>query len=460
MRRVFVVSNHKKPLMPCHPARARELLSSGQAALYRAQPFTIILKARETGDTQNVELKIDPGSKTSGIALVAHTQSKPKVIFAAHLEHRGQAIKDSIESRRALRRSRRARKTRYRQPRFNNRIRPKGWLPPSLQSRVDNVACLARKLSDRTPITSIEIEIVRFDTQKLQNPEISGTEYQQGTLAGYEAREYLLEKWLRKCAYCDAKNVPLEREHIVPKSKGGSDRISNSTLACRKCNQSKGNLDIKEFVGDPKRLKYILGQAKAPLKDAAAVNATRFATGEILKELGFPVNFWTGGRTKFNRCRQAFPKEHWIDAACVGITGSSIQIPQKIRPLEIKAQGRGTRQKCRVNRYGFPRTRAKSEKRSKGFQTGDLIIAKVSLGKKKGRYRGRVAVRKTGNFNIKTKTATIQGISHKYCKLIQRDDGYCYNEGSEVSMLSHRFSPKGSPIPPPPEGGGFLGDFR
>ena len=460
MRRVFVLSKHKKPLMPCQPARARELLNSGQAAVYRVQPFTIILKVKELGDTQNIELKIDPGSKKSGIALVTHTQGKPKVIFAAHLEHRGQAVKDSLESRRAIRRSRRARKTRYRQARFNNRTRPKGWLAPSLRSRVDNVFCLAKKLSHLAPINSIEVEVVRFDTQKMQNPEISGTEYQQGTLAGYEAREYLLEKWQRKCAYCDAKNIPLEREHIIAKSKGGSDRISNSTLACRKCNQAKGNRDIKEFVSDPKRLKYILGQAKAPLKDAAAVNATRFATGQALKELEFCVGFWTGGRTKFNRCQQSFPKEHWIDAACVGITGSSIQIPKHMRPLEIKAQGRGTRQKCRVNRYGFPRTGAKSEKRSKGFQTGDLVKAKVTQGKKKGNYRGRLAVRKTGNFNIKTKTSTVQGISYKYCKLIQRDDGYCYNEGSEVSMLPHRFLPKGSPIPPLPEGRGFLGDFR
>jgi hypothetical protein len=87
-----------------------------------------------------------------------------------------------------------------------------------------------------TPISSISVEAVRFDMQQMENPEISGIEYQQGTLAGYECREYLLEKWGRKCAYCDAENVPLQIEHIQPKGRRGSDRISNLTLACRPCN--------------------------------------------------------------------------------------------------------------------------------------------------------------------------------------------------------------------------------
>lgn len=123
-------------------------------------------------------------------------------------------------------------------------------------------------------------------------------------------------------------------------------------------------------------LKYLIEKI-SPLKDAAAVNATRFAIGKSLKDLGLPVGFWTGGRTKFNRCQQAHPKDHWIDAACVGISGSSIRIDPNIQPLEVKAQEHGSRQKCRVNRFGFPQTSAKREKRSKGFQTGDLVKTHV-----------------------------------------------------------------------------------
>jgi hypothetical protein len=139
MQRVFVLSSNKKPLMPCHPARARKLLSSGRAAVYRRYPFTIILKDRKDGNTQAVELKYDPGSKTTGIALVAKFKRKLQSIWAAHLNHRGDAIRLALEKRRAIRRSRRNRKTRYRPARYDNRRKPEGWLPPSLRSRVKNV---------------------------------------------------------------------------------------------------------------------------------------------------------------------------------------------------------------------------------------------------------------------------------------------------------------------------------
>jgi len=293
-------------------------------------------------------------------------------------------------------------------------------------SRVDNVTNWSKKLKSLAPISSIAVETVRFDMQKMQNPEISGVEYQQGELLGYEIREYLLEKWQRKCAYCEAKDIPLEIEHIVPKSKGGTNRVSNLTLACNKCNVKKSNKAVEAFVKDKTKLAKILAKAKVSLKDAAAVNATRYATGNELKKFGLAVSFWSGGRTKRNRCTQDYPKDHWIDAACVGKTGSMVYIPKKLKPLLVKAESRGTRQMCRVDKFGFPRTKAKSQKRVKGFQTGDLVKAIVPKGKKQGNYVGRVAVRTTGNFNIKANRKTIQGISFKYCQLIQRSDGYSY----------------------------------
>jgi len=178
-------------------------------------------------------------------------------------------------------------------------------------SRVDNVTNWSKKLKSLAPISSIAVETVRFDMQKMQNPEISGVEYQQGELLGYEIREYLLEKWQRKCAYCEAKDIPLEIEHIVPKSKGGTNRVSNLTLACNKCNVKKSNKPVEAFVKDKTKLAKILAKAKASLKDAAAVNATRYATGNELKKLGLAVSFWSGGRTKRNRCIQDYPKDHW-----------------------------------------------------------------------------------------------------------------------------------------------------
>ncbi|MBF8264092.1 MAG: endonuclease [Parachlamydiales bacterium] len=422
---VFVLDKNKKPLMPCHPARARDLLAKGKAAVFRRAPFTIILIKRANGICQDLILKFDPGSKTTGVALVANFECSDCVIWAAHLKHRGAAIKKTLDQRRALRRGRRSRHTRYRASRFENRTRPSGWLPPSIQSRVDQVARLGLRLSLIAPVTSVAVETVRFDMQKLKNPEISGAAYQQGTLFGYEVREYLLEKWGRKCAYCEKTDIRLEIDHIVPKSSGGTNAVGNLTICCRNCNEKKGNKALQDFLKQPVKVAQILSSSKRTLKDAAAVNASRLAIGEALSVLGKPISYWSGGQTKHNRQKQGFPKEHWLDAACVG-DFVSLTIPQEISVLEMTAKGRGSRQKCLVDRFGFPRSAPKAQKRVFGFQTGDLVSATVPSGKKQGHYRGCVAVRATGNFNIQTPCGVIQGIHAKHCVLTQRMDGYSY----------------------------------
>ncbi len=423
--RVFVLDKNKKPLDSCHPARARKLLSSGQAKVFRRYPFTIIMPELEVENcvTHSHRLKIDPGAKTTGIAILQGS----RVVWAAELTHRGFQIRDSLTKRRQLRRSKRSRKTRYRKPRFFNRTRPEGWLAPSLQSRVENILTWVRKLIRYCPITEISTELVRFDTSLMQNPEISGVEYQQGELAGYEVREYVLEKWGRTCAYCTAKDTPLEVEHIHPKSKGGSNRLSNLTLACRPCNQKKGNQDIKQFLAKkPDLLTRILSRAKKPLADAAAVNSTRWKLYESLKAMGLPVETGSGGLTKYNRCRQNLPKTHWLDAANVGKSTSEQLIVEVAKPLLITAKGHGTRQQCRTNKYGFPIRYCSRQKVHFGFRTGDIVKAIVTKGKKIGTYVGRVATRASGSFNISTKNGLIQGISYKYCQLIHGKDGYQY----------------------------------
>src|SRR5690606_36467073 len=133
-------------------------------------------------------------------------------------------VRKWMTQRANYRRRRRSANLRYRAPRFDNRRRKEGWLPPALNSRVDNVVTWFRRYSRLVPLEGVAVETVRFDTQALENPEISGVEYQQGTLFGYELREYLLEKFGRTCVYCDARDVPLQIEHVVPRSRGGSNR--------------------------------------------------------------------------------------------------------------------------------------------------------------------------------------------------------------------------------------------
>ena len=273
---VFVLDKHKKPLMPCTEKRARLLLRRGRAVVHRIAPFTIRLKDRvaEESALQPLRLKVKPGAKETGMAVLREeTTGESEAVMLLELRHKP-GIKQSLDSRRAMRRSRRNRKTRYRRPRFDNRnpakcaacgrnarhgsryCRPcerarnfvdNGYrekrLPASLEARANQIMNTVKRLTRLLPIASISYENAKFDTQLLQNPEIAGVEYQQGELFGYEVREYLLEKWGRQCAYCGKNGVPLEIEHIVPKSRDGTDRVSNLTLACKDCNQGEGDPD-------------------------------------------------------------------------------------------------------------------------------------------------------------------------------------------------------------------------
>ncbi len=445
---VFVLDKHKKPLMPCTEKRARLLLKRGRAVVHRMAPFTIRLKDRvvEESKLQPLKLKIKPGSKTTGIAVINKENTGcGKAVLLAEVNHK-LGIKQSLETRRSLRRSRRNRKTRYRKPRFDNRRRPEGWLPPSLHARVELTGNAVNKILKLAPITAISIALFKFDTQKLQNPEISGIEYQQGELFGYEVREYLLEKWGRKCAYCGKEGVPLEVDHVVPRNPKcgpkGTDRVSNLTLACHACNEAKGNLQPEDWLEKLKQSKRqidavraanlpkVLAQLKEPLRDAALMNTTRWALYDRLKGTGLPVECGTGARTKYNRLKMGLPKTHYFDACCVGeSTPDEIIIGQEYAQV-WSAKGRGTRKMCNTDRYGFPVSHRSSRKFHFGFQTGDLVVAEIPKGKYAGRWTGRVAVRSSGYFDIKDGSGRriCQGISWKYMRMVQRNDGWQYEK--------------------------------
>jgi 5-methylcytosine-specific restriction endonuclease McrA len=435
MSNVFVVDTNKQPLNPVHPGRARILLSQGRAAVLKRYPFTLILKcAVEEPQLEPLRIKIDPGSKTTGLALV--NGATGQIVFAAELMHRGDAIKKSLDRRRAVRKSRRHRKMRYRKPRFaNRRNKKKGWLPPSMESRISNIVTWVKRLLRLCPITALSQELVKFDLQQMENPELAGTEYQQGTLFGYEVRAYMLEKWGRKCAYCGAEHVPLQIEHICPRAVREDNRVCNLTLACEPCNQKKGTQDIRGFLAhQPDLLTKILAQAKAPLKDAAAVNATRWALYNRLKVVELPIECGSGGLTQYNRTMRGLPKTHWVDAANVGKSTPDTLQGKGVVPLLITATGHGCRQMCLMDKRGFPRTKPKQAKLVQGFQTGDIVKAIVTKGTKIGTYVGRVAVRATGSFNITTQAGTVEGISHRSCHAVHYADGYSYQFGRRTAF--------------------------
>ena len=274
-------------------------------------------------------------------------------------------IKKLLEKRRASRRLKRN-KLWYREPRFNNRTKAKGWLAPSIKHKLESHLRLIEKIKKMLPITEIVVEVANFDTQKIQNPEISGIEYQHGTLQGYNVRNYLLEKWNRTCAYCGKKNVPLEIEHIVPISRDGSNRVSNLTISCHECNQKKGNMTAEEF-GFPNLQK----QAQKSLTATAFMNIVRWKIVNHFKCL------WTYGYiTKYHRTRLGLEKTHDNDAFV--IAGSEKQERCK---AQILTQTRRNNRSLQKNRKGFkPSIRRQRYK----FQPNDLVKSNGVLYKVKG----------------------------------------------------------------------------
>ena len=235
--------------------------------------------------------------------------------------------------------------------------------------------------------------------------------------------------------YCGKQDTPLQMEHLIPKSRGGTDRISNLTLSCEFCNQKKGTQTAEEF-GFPE----IQAQAKIPLKDAAMMNATRWKLAdslkgtlkETLKETALPLlplELGSGGLTKFNRTQRGLPKlpkTHGFDAVCVG-KSTPERISIQTDYLNIwKCLGRGSRQMCQIDKFGFPKAHRGNKKFYFGFQTGDLVVAKIPKGKYQGTWKGMVSIRKSGYFDVRDNTGkrTCQGVSHKYLTVIQRNSGW------------------------------------
>ena len=437
--KVLVLDTNRKPLMPCYPARAKKLLNGGRASVFRRFPFTIILHDRtvEESELQDMEIKIDQGSKTTGVALIVHGQDGATVAFAAHVEHRTN-IKYNLDSRRAIRRSRRNRKTRYRQARFLNRTKPKGWLPPSLVSKAENILNWVIRFTKLTPLTKFALETAKFDMQKLEDPEVVGTQYQQGRMFGYaDKKAYLLEREQRCCIYCGihASKAKMEIEHVVPRSRGGTDSLNNLVLSCHECNQAKGSQDVQTYLkGKPNVLRRVKSHLGINYRDAAHTNSIRLYVmnklGVIATTIGATLNVGFGYTTKQNSLSLGLPKDHWIDAAVCTKDGDAVKVDPSLKPLTIKAVGRGSRQFCRMDKYGFPRTSPKPRSKNFfGFKTGDMVKVVIPLGSKTkvptGTYTGRVAVRSSGFFDVKTRDSKIN-VSHKHCQSIHLMDGYSY----------------------------------
>ncbi len=318
--------------MPTTQRKGKKLLTERKAKVAKRCPFTIQLNYATGEATQPIKLGVDMGYTTIGFS--AKTEQLELISGTLILR---KDVSKKIGTRRSYRRVRRSRLW-YREPRFLNRKKEEGWLAPSTQHRLASHHSLVKKLKSLLPISFKKVEVANFDAHKMQHPEINGIEYQQGELQGYEVKEYLLDKWGRKCAYCGKTDVILEVEHIVPTSRGGTDRVSNLTISCRACNLKKGDQTAEEF-GYP----TIQQQAKKSLKAAACLNTLRW---RIVDQLGAEHTY--GYVTKYQRNKLGLEKSHVNDAFV--IAGGTNQ--ERCRPYQVIQVGRNNR--ClQLNRKGF-----------------------------------------------------------------------------------------------------------
>ena len=300
---VYVQSVDGAPLMPCTEAKARHLLKQHRARRVRNTPFTIRLKSVVDGHVQPVSLGVDPGYRHIGLSAT----TDDRVLFEAIAECRTD-IPKLMEKRRSLRRSRRNRKTRYREPRFNNRVHSKhhGWLAPSVEQRIGYHIHLIDFVCHILPISNITVEEAKFDTHKIENPDIEGVGYQRGPQYGFEnVKEYVRCRDGYKCRKCGSK-IHLEVHHIIQRKDGGTNHRDNLVTLCHDCHAA---LHRGEFT---------LQKPKGGYKEPAFMNKMRNKLVERLKaRYGDMVQTTFGYLTRIERTAAGLPKDHNIDARVI-----------------------------------------------------------------------------------------------------------------------------------------------
>ena len=322
---VYVISKNGQPLMPTeNHAKVRVLLKSKKAKVIKTCPFTIQLAYDSTHYTQEITLGVDSGSKHIGLSAT----TKSKVLFESDVELRNDIV-NLLSTRRQNRRARRNRKTRYRKIRFDNRRRKEGSLAPSIQNKVDSHLTVIRKVHEILPVTKIIVEVASFDIQKIKNPTISGTEYQQGEQSDFwNVREYVLFRDGHTCQCCKGKSKDkILNVHHIESRKTGGNAPDNLITLCETCHTGYH----KGIVKLPKTIHKGMS-----FKDAAFMGVMRWAFYNKLKEIYPNVSLTYGYITKNIRIRNCLPKEHYIDARCISgnpkaISDGTVYYQKKVR---------------------------------------------------------------------------------------------------------------------------------
>ncbi len=413
---VYVLSKDGQPLMPTSRCgKVRRLLKSGKAKVVKRCPFVIQLLYESTNHTQPVALGVDAGSKTIGVSAT----TKDKVLFEANVILRNDIV-DLMSSRRELRNSRRNRKTRYRKCRFKNRVhsKQKGWFAPSIENKINTHLTVIDKVTKILPISNIVIEVASFDVQKIKNPDISGTEYQQGEQSGFwNVREYVLWRDGHKCQCCKGKSKDtILNVHHIESRKTGGDAPNNLITLCETCHKGyhKGIVKLPETI--KRGMKF---------NDATFMGIMRWTTYNRLRKIYPNVKLTYGYITKNSRIENGLPKDHYIDARCISGNPKAISDGPMYYLKKVRCHNRQIH-KCTIGKGGY-RKLNQAPKYVKGFQLFDKVL-----------YQNKecfvFARRSSGSFDIRLFDGTKinAGVSYKKLKLLETRKSYLIERRTAV----------------------------
>ncbi len=396
---VYVLNKYGKPLMPCSPAKARHLLRDGKAKVIRTEPFTIQLLYGSSGYKQPITLGVDAGSKYIGLSAT----TDKKELYAANVELRDDIV-ENLSTRRQNRRSRRNRKTRYRQPKFLNRVhsKNKGWLAPSIENKIQAHLKVIKNIYMILPVSRIVVETASFDIQKIKNPDISGEEYQRGNQLGFwNVREYVIFRDNHECQCCHGKSKDnILNVHHIESRKIGGNAPSNLITLCETCHKKyhRGELNL------------IIKREKS-FRDAAFMNIMRWTFYNRLRERYPSVGMTYGYITKNIRIRNNLPKEHYIDAYC--ITGN-----MDTKPLDYYYFYKQVRKTNRqIHKTNILKEGKKKLNQAEKYINGFQLFDKVKYNGKSYYIFGR---RKSGYFDIRNLFGDKVNNGSVSCKKLQK----------------------------------------
>ena len=413
---VYVLNRDGQPLMPTgRCGKVRRLLRDKKAKAVKRCPFTIQLLYEAETNTQPITLGVDAGSKHIGVSAA----TEDKVLYEADVELRDDIVK-LLSARREQRSARRNRKTRYRKPRFNNRKRTDGWLAPSVQQKVDCHLQVIANMHKLLPITKVVIEAASFDIQKIKNPEISGTDYQQGDQLGFwNVREYVLFRDGHTCQCCKGKSKdPILNVHHIESRKTGGNTPNNLITLCETCHKGyhAGTLKLPETI-----------RRGMSFRDEAFMGIMRWAVYNRLKEQYQEVSLTYGYLTKNTRIKNGLPKEHYIDARCISGHPDAEPLGYVFYQKKVRCHNRQIH-KSTINRGGY-RKLNQAPYTVFGFRLWDKVIYK----KEECFVQGR---RSSGYFQLKRLdgSTVTPAVSYTKLRLVETEKHYITERRTAIPL--------------------------